>query len=356
MTGQPPAITFLLLEFLDVGEKKTLLVLLFAFFGVFAYTTGMVEIPPPGSEPDRSVEVGPTPDVSFVDLLRGELRGPEFTLFTAAADSIGFWAEVAAAAPATLFVPTNDAFDRLPRGAAQELIDNPERLARLLRYHLLPRLLAPSQFADVGGAMTALEIPIAFTLDQSAAFAGYATIDLGGVRFVNAANNGNGDADGTSTAAAANAAVVVFPVDAVLLPPERLALDLLTADPELSILSDAVGAVGLDRVLAEQQGITLFAPSNAAFSRLPAGELDELLANPRALLITLQHHLALGWLLLGDLQQTPEITSIGGRELMVSPSGDSVTIDRLADVIEANIIATNGAIHVIDRVILPQGE
>ncbi|MFP4551124.1 MAG: fasciclin domain-containing protein [Spirochaetales bacterium] len=327
------------MEVLDVGEKKSFLVMLLLLCGALSFATGMVEIPP-DDEADPSAGRSLSPDAGFVEQLQNELSDSAYSLFRAAADSVSFWDTVSAAAPATLFIPTDHAFDRLPRGAAQELIDDPDRLERVLRYHLVPRLFAPSQLPELGGAVTALDIPVSFSGLGDDVFAGYASVDVAGVRFVNYEGVG----------------VTMLPVDAVLLPPDGSVLDSVQSHPDLSILGDAVAAVGLDGLLAQQEGITLFAPSDEAFARLPAGELDELLANPGALLDILQGHLSLGWSLLGDLRQMPEILTLGGGELMLSPSGRSVTIDRLADVIEPNIIATNGTIHVIDRVILPQGE
>jgi transforming growth factor-beta-induced protein len=277
----------------------------------------------------------------LVEQIEVELAGPEYTLFRAAADSIDFWATLGEATPATLFVPTNAAFDLLPRGAARQLIDTPERLRRVLEYHLVPRLFAPSQLADSGGAMTALRLPLPFTADQQNVYAAYATVDLAAVRFV--------EADLTES-------VAIYPVDAVLLPPDRSMLDVLSEHPDLETLRDLVGLAGLEDALAEQEGLTLLAPSDDAFARLPDGVLDGLLANPVALLDILQHHLTTGWSLLGDLRGLPMLTMLDGQEVLLSPSGDSVTVARLADVVEANNIATNGAIHVIDRVILPQGE
>lgn len=131
-------------------------------------------------------------------------------------------------------------------------------------------------------------------------------------------------------------------------------VDIAASDSQFSTLVTAVKAAGLVDTLKGEGPFTVFAPTNEAFAALPEGTLDNLLKpeNKDQLVAVLTYHV------LGD--KVPS-SAIAGKELSTATvQGEEVAIDATdgvkvagANVIKADIMASNGVIHVIDAVILP---
>ena len=116
----------------------------------------------------------------------------------------------------------------------------------------------------------------------------------------------------------------------------------------------AVTAAGLVDTLKGDGPFTVFAPNDEAFSKLPAGTVEDLLKpeNLDQLVAVLTYHVVPRKILASDIMGTNEVVAVEGSTVTVKKSYGTVTIDQ-AKVIQANIEAKNGVIHVIDQVILP---
>ena len=116
----------------------------------------------------------------------------------------------------------------------------------------------------------------------------------------------------------------------------------------------AVTAAGLVDTLKGDGPFTVFAPNDEAFSKLPAGTVEDLLKpeNLDQLVAVLTYHVVPRKILASDIMGTNEVVTVEGSTVTVKKSYSTVTIDQ-AKVIQANIEAKNGVIHVIDQVILP---
>ena len=116
----------------------------------------------------------------------------------------------------------------------------------------------------------------------------------------------------------------------------------------------AVTAAGLVDLLKGDGPFTVFAPNDEAFSKLPAGTVEDLLKpeNLDQLVAVLTYHVVPRKILASDIMGTNEVVAVEGSTVTVKKSYGTVTIDQ-AKVIQANIEAKNGVIHVIDQVILP---
>ncbi len=133
------------------------------------------------------------------------------------------------------------------------------------------------------------------------------------------------------------------------------------ADAQFSTLVDLVKAAGLDSALAAKQNVTLFAPTNDAFAKLPAGTLDTLkLEKNRATLqgILLYHLLDGQKVMAADVTTMPTITTAQSGMITVTSAADGVTLTDAnggtAKVIQADVDGGNGVIHVIDTVLMPK--
>jgi uncharacterized surface protein with fasciclin (FAS1) repeats len=124
---------------------------------------------------------------------------------------------------------------------------------------------------------------------------------------------------------------------------------------DFTTLLTAAEAADLAGTLADDQPFTLFAPTDAAFDALPEGTLDDLLADPEGLLTpVLEYHVANAELYAEDVVVLPSIATLEGTPLEVTVDGSVVSVDG-ATITEADIIASNGVIHVIDAVLIPPG-
>lgn len=135
---------------------------------------------------------------------------------------------------------------------------------------------------------------------------------------------------------------------------------LASATPDLSTLVSAVQAADLVATLQGEGPFTVFAPTNAAFSALPEGTLDTLLqpANKDQLSGILTYHVVAGKVTSDQLQDGQVVKTVNGAELTVNVRDGKVTITDAkggtATVATADVEATNGVVHVIDAVLLPQ--
>ncbi len=118
-------------------------------------------------------------------------------------------------------------------------------------------------------------------------------------------------------------------------------------------LVTAVKAAGLVETLQGKGPFTVFAPTDEAFAKLPAGTVESLLKpeNKEKLVAILTYHVVPGKVLAADVK-TMKAKTVNGKELSLKVEGGAVTVDN-AKVIKTDVAASNGVIHVIDTVILP---
>jgi uncharacterized surface protein with fasciclin (FAS1) repeats len=120
---------------------------------------------------------------------------------------------------------------------------------------------------------------------------------------------------------------------------------------QFSTLTSALQRAGLAQTLVDDGPYTVFAPSDEAFARLPDGVVESLLASPETLAKILTYHVVPGRMTAAEIAGRKWAPTVQGENLLVSNNG-AVRVDG-ARVISADIEATNGFIHVIDRVLLP---
>ena len=122
-----------------------------------------------------------------------------------------------------------------------------------------------------------------------------------------------------------------------------------------STLVAAVKAAGLVETLSGSGPFTVFAPTNAAFEKLPAGTVEKLLKpeNKDQLVKVLTYHVVPGKVMAKDVVKLNKAKTVEGSEVTIAVNGGAVTVDN-AKVIKTDVNSSNGVIHVIDTVILPK--
>ena len=132
-------------------------------------------------------------------------------------------------------------------------------------------------------------------------------------------------------------------------------VDTAVAAGQFKTLAAALGAAGLVDTVKGAGPFTVFAPTDAAFAKLPAGTVENLLkpANKAQLTAILTYHVVPGKVMAADVVKLKEAKTVNGKMLQVKVNGSNVMIND-AKVTSADIVASNGVIHVIDSVVLPQ--
>jgi uncharacterized surface protein with fasciclin (FAS1) repeats len=123
------------------------------------------------------------------------------------------------------------------------------------------------------------------------------------------------------------------------------------ADKQLTTFTRLVKQANLEPTLASGGPYTVFAPSDEAFKNVPAATLKSLEDNPSALADVLKHHVVAGTTRAADVKNG-NVKSLGETTLALSKAGSFVTVED-AVVTVADVPASNGVIHVIDRVLMP---
>jgi uncharacterized surface protein with fasciclin (FAS1) repeats len=127
-------------------------------------------------------------------------------------------------------------------------------------------------------------------------------------------------------------------------------------NPDLSTLVSAVQAAGLVDTLNNGGPFTIFAPSNEAFAKIPADQLNAVLANKELLTQILTLHVVPDKELdAGALAEMSTLPTVNGQQITVSAQEDEITVNDQAKVVCANIETANATVHIIDTVLMPEG-
>jgi uncharacterized surface protein with fasciclin (FAS1) repeats len=280
-----------------------------------------------------------------VTVVEAAQRDGRFTILVEAIAAAGLTQTLSGAGPFTVFAPTDGAFgallSELGITKAQLLADQP-LLTSVLTYHVLPALVRSSQ-VPVGKAMTTVQGGI-FKIDA-----------VGSALEVTDGRNRRSRITATDIPASNG---VIHVIDKVLLPADKNIVQTAQANPDFSILVEAVVAADLVNALSAPGPLTVFAPTNAAFAAL-LSELgiakSQLLADKALLTKVLTYHVVDGRVLKADVPVNAPISTLQGETFSVSTAlGMTDQRSRTANIVTTDVLAGNGVIHVIDQVILPR--
>jgi transforming growth factor-beta-induced protein len=285
----------------------------------------------------------PAPAMAAKDIVDTAIAAGSFKTLAAALTAAGLVDTLKGAGPFTVFAPTDDAFAKLPAGTVDNLLkpENKQQLVDILTYHVVPGAVKAADVVKLTQATSVQGAPIKITVAD------------GKVK-VN-------DANVTATDIIASNGVIHV-IDSVILPPAAPAapakpvniVDTAIAAGNFTTLAAALQAAGLVNTLKGGRW-TVFAPTDEAFAKLPAGTVDELLKpeNRQQLRDILLYHVARGRLDAAQVTKHSGITMANGVRTLIN-TADGVKIND-ANITATDIAATNGIIHVIDTVILPPG-
>jgi uncharacterized surface protein with fasciclin (FAS1) repeats len=137
--------------------------------------------------------------------------------------------------------------------------------------------------------------------------------------------------------------------------PAKDIVDTAVSAGSFKTLTTALAAAGLVETLKGKGPFTVFAPTDEAFAKLPAGTLESLLkpANKQKLTAILTYHVVAGNVKAADVVKLSSAKTLNGKSVTIKTVGGKVLING-ATVVKADIAATNGTIHVIDTVLMPK--
>jgi uncharacterized surface protein with fasciclin (FAS1) repeats len=271
-------------------------------------------------------------DPDLDNIVETAAKADGFETLVAAVEAAGLTQALATGGPFTVFAPTDEAFAALPEGTVEALLADPDALAEILKYHVVKGRIFARDLKDGLEVKTLQGSRIVFALSDEETRVNDSDIIATDIK----ASNG-----------------VIHVIDAVLLPPEPVNIvETAAAEKWLSTLVAAVEAAGLTDALANGGPFTVFAPTNRAFDHLPEGALEALLADPAALADILKLHVVEGTILAKDLSDGAQVTSLAGLPLTFDLNDYRAKVNG-AEIIETDLIASNGVIHIIDEVLLP---
>ena len=233
----------------------------------------------------------------------------------------------------TVFAPSESAFSKLPDEIVKHLTspDGRDTLRSILTYHIAPNTMRSSDLLNTRALQTLNGQSVSVSIDNAITIAG-AAIEATDIPF----NQG-----------------VIHIIDTVLIPQSQSILDIASNTDQLSTLVTAVQSAGIQDQLSSQNGPwTVFAPANSAFASLPTGVLDSLLksSNRAELIDTLGLHLVPGRIPSNELLANKKARTFFGQTIDFALSDGQLTVQD-AKILQADIQASNGVIHIIDSVI-----
>jgi transforming growth factor-beta-induced protein len=269
------------------------------------------------------------------DIVDIAVEAGSFKTLVAAAKAAGLVDVLKSDGPFTVFAPTDDAFAKLPKGTVESLLkpENRDQLRQILLYHVVPGKLTARDVTRTAGAETAQGQRVSFDSSNG--------VKVDNARVIKAdieADNG-----------------VIHVIDRVILPESANIVDVAKNAGTFNTLLAAAIEAGLADVLAGDGPLTVFAPSDAAFAKLPSGTVESLLKpeNRDQLVAILTYHVVPGRVYARDAVTAGTAKTVNGQTIAINIDGGSLTVDS-ANIVATDIDASNGVIHVIDQVILPQ--
>ena len=270
------------------------------------------------------------------DIVDIAVEDGRFNTLVAAVQAAGLVDALKGEGPLTVFAPTDEAFAALPAGTVEALLADIPALTDILLYHVVEGKVMASDVVELSNAMTLQGQYVDIKVEDGKVMIDNAQVIITDIEAANG---------------------VIHVIDAVILPESRDIVDIAVEDGRFTTLVAAVQAAGLVDTLKSEGPFTVFAPTDEAFAALPEGTVEGLLADIPALTNVLLYHVVPGKVMAADVVgldgQSAE-TALEGQSIAIKLDMSNVYLNDTVKIIITDIEASNGVIHVIDAVLLPQ--
>jgi len=288
----------------------------------------------------KSATCGAAQPVSFAmdrskDIVDTAVEAGSFKTLAAALQAAGLVETLKGDGPFTVFAPTDDAFAKLPKGTVESLLEpkNKAKLVAVLTYHVVPGMFPSSKVAGLDHAATVNGQSVHIQVKDGSVMIDNAKVVTADIH----CSNG-----------------VIHVIDSVILPNQKNLVEVAVEAGSFKTLAKALAAADLVDVLKEKGPFTVFAPTDDAFAKLPAGTIESLLeeGNRSKLTAILKYHVVPGRLLASDVVGMDSVDTLQGSPIKIRVKDGEVFVND-ARILKTDIQTANGVIHVIDGVILP---
>ncbi len=312
--------------------------LIVAIFAISACAPQATPTAAPTMAPTMMPEPTAMPEPELMDIVDTAVADGRFTTLVTAVQAAGLVDALKGEGPLTVFAPTDDAFALLPEGTVESLLEaeNIEQLKSILLYHVVEGKVMAADVVGLTSAASLLGKDLVIKVDMGNVYINEAKVIITDIE----ASNG-----------------VIHVIDAVLLPPADMMdiVDTAVADGRFTTLAAALTKAGLVETLKGEGPFTVFAPTDDAFAKLPAGTLDTLLLdeNKQQLTDILLYHVVSGKVMAADVVNLTSADTVLGSPISIKVMDGKVYINETIQVIITDVEASNGVIHVIDAVLIP---
>ena len=274
--------------------------------------------------------------VRAADIVETAVKAKNFGTLVAALKATGLDKTLASKGKFTVFAPTDEAFAKLPEGTIKTLLkpENKDRLTAILTYHVVPAQVPASAAIKVDSASTVLGQRLKVSSELGRLSINESRVVATDIQ----CDNG-----------------IIHVIDSVLLPEEKTIPEVAKAAKGFQTLLAAVTEAELAETLGGKGPFTVFAPTDEAFAKLPKGTVENLLKpeNRKQLTKILTYHVVAGRVFSDQVVDVKEAKTLSGQSVNISLGAEGIKIND--SVLQAaDIQASNGVIHVIDAVLLPE--
>jgi uncharacterized surface protein with fasciclin (FAS1) repeats len=276
-------------------------------------------------------------EASNADIVQTAVAAGQFTTLASLLQKAGLVDTLTTAGPFTVFAPTDAAFAKVPKATLDALAADPAKLKAVLLYHVVPGRVTAADVVKLTSAKTAEGRSVAIKVTNGSVFVGGAQVTTPDVE----ASNG-----------------IIHVIDSVLIPKQATAtkpktiVQTAVAAGSFKTLASLLKMAGLVGALQGKGPFTVFAPTDAAFAKVPKATLAALAKDKAKLRSVLLYHVVKGNVPAAKVVKLRSAKTLNGKAVSIRVTGKKVSVGG-ARVTTADVKASNGVIHVVNRVLIP---
>jgi transforming growth factor-beta-induced protein len=264
------------------------------------------------------------------NIVQTALAAGQFKTLASLLTKAGLVDTLATGGPFTVFAPTDAAFAKVPKATLAALAKHPAQLKSVLLYHVVSGSVTASDVVKLSSAKTLQGSSVLIKVNKGGVFVNQAKVTTPDVM----ASNG-----------------VIHVINKVLIPPKNVVATAKAAG-KFTTLTALLKKSGLAGTLAKKGPFTVFAPTDAAFAKVPKATLAALAKNKAKLRAVLLYHVVKGQVTAAQAMKLHSAKTLQGKSLKIRVKGGKVIVGGAA-VAKADVLASNGVIHVVNKVLIP---
>ena len=271
------------------------------------------------------------------NIVQTAVAAGQFTTLAALLQQTGLADTLAGGGPFTVFAPTDAAFAKVPPATLQALAADPAKLRQVLLYHVVSGAVPAANVVKLTGAKTLNGASVTIKVADGAVRVDGATVTATDVM----ASNG-----------------IIHVIDSVLIPKAPAAkpkniVQTAVAAGQFKTLASLLKKAGLAGTLQGRGPFTVFAPTDAAFAKVPKATLAALGKDRAKLRAVLLYHVVKGKVTAKQVVKLRSAKTLNGQSVAIRTRGGKVTVGGAA-VTATDVASSNGVIHVINKVLIPR--